>query len=138
MVSESRLAADGAEPLDLVELCRVVALRHDVPQNPVSVVAERPVTWWGVAGALAHVVDMALALVAERTNGHGPRVVRVAGEHGHATVEVGGRGEPADIDDAVAIDRFRAAVAAVGATVVPDALGPGSAGLVIGLPESRG
>lgn len=73
-------------------------------------------------------------LVAERTGGLGLRCVEVAAMQGAAMVRIFSRGEPqGDLDQDV-VDLFRRAVEKVGATVLPDELGPGGAGFVLRLP----
>jgi hypothetical protein len=49
---------------------------------------------------------------------------------------VTGAGDPAD-PDPDAVSRFRSAVASIGATVAPDAIGPGGCGMRIRLPAGN-
>lgn len=133
VVAQSRLAAKGAEPIDVLELCSDVAAEVQVAGQPVVVRGADVAPWWGVASDLAELVRQALAVVGERSQGIGARSIEVAQASGVVTVRVSGVGEPADAIDASTVARFRRAVGEVGATVRPDAMGPGGAGLVLEL-----
>lgn len=130
---EGQLAATGAEPLDVADLCREVAAAEGGPDCPVHVAGEAGSPWWGPAAALAEVVRTGLALLLERVQGAGARRLEVLGDPATVQLWFSGHGEPADAIDAGTIERFRRAVAEVGAAVRPDAHGPGGNGFVIEL-----
>ena len=81
-------------------------------------------------------IQAGLAVVAERTGGQGTILVEVGGASAQASVRIAGTGEPGEQVDSASIRTFRNAVERLGATVVPDALGPGGAGLILALPGS--
>jgi hypothetical protein len=130
-------AAAGAEPIDVVDLCRSVAASCGAA-GPVQVSGQLPTSWWGEARVLAKALELGLALVAERTGGNGCRFVEVYAEESHPVIRVASSGDSREQVDPVAVRRFRQAVEQVGARVKPDALGPGGSGLVIELPVARG
>ena len=135
LATECALAGEGKEPVDVGELCRRLASESTAEATAsTTVVGDAELTWWGHAAALAHLVEQALALVAERTHGSGARCIELSVQDSVPCVHVRSHGEPADGVDPGTIARFRAAVEAVGATVVPDHLGLGGAGLVLRLP----
>lgn len=136
MVHEARLAAGGAEPIEVADLCAEVAAQVQTPDQPVFVTGHATSPWWGSAPALADLVEQALALVGERTQGVGARSIEVRSEEGSVHLAIAGMAEPGDGVDCDSIARFRGAVARVGAVVRPDALGPGGTGLVVELPGS--
>lgn len=136
LVAESRQAARGAEPIDVAALCREVAAGVHLDDQPVVVVGRQDAPWWGDAAALADVVRLGLGLVAERTQGHGARSLEIAEAPGAVRLWLASHGEPGDGVEPDSVERFRAAVQRLGATVRPDALGPGSSGLVIELPRA--
>lgn len=129
LLTESRRAADGLEPLDVVELCAEVAAAT-APEGSVQVTGISP-PWWGDARVLADAVTHGLAVVAERTGGIGGRRIEVASAQHGLRIRIAGLGEPGDSLDAGTVRRFRQAVERLGAAVVPDDLGPGGAGLVL-------
>jgi hypothetical protein len=126
-------AAAGAEPIDVLDLCRSVAASSG-PAGLVQVSGHLPTAWWGEARVLAKALELGLALVAERTGGHGCRFVELHAEATHPRIRIGSSGDPREEVDPDAVRRFRQAVEQVGARVLPDALGPGGSGLVIELP----
>lgn len=134
LLCEARLAAAGAEPIEVADLCQEVGAHAQATGQPVFVSGRANAPWWGSAVALADVVRHALGAVAERTQGSGARTIEVGETAGCIRICITGAGEPADAVDAATITRFRRAVEELGAAVRPDALGPGSAGLVIELP----
>lgn len=133
--ADGQLAAAGAEPLDLADLCHEVAA-HFAPHEAVVVSGQCPGTWWGNARALAEVLHQALLLVAERTGGVGTRLLEVGGQPDHPTIRVVSYGEPVDGIDSAVVRNFRQVAAMLGAKVVPDALGPGGSGLLLLLPSA--
>src|SRR5688572_30676148 len=54
-------AAAGTEPIDVVDLCRSVAMALG-PADLVQVSGQLPKAWWGEARALAKVLELGLAL----------------------------------------------------------------------------
>jgi hypothetical protein len=128
-------ASTGAEPIDVLDLCRSVAASFG-PAALVQVSGQLPTAWWGQARALAKAVELGLALIAERTGGSGCRFVQVHAEATHPLIRIASSGDPREEVDPDAVRRFRQAVEHVGARVLPDALGPGGSGLVIELPVS--
>ena len=136
VIGQSRLAAMGAEPIDVVELCSDVAAEVQGVGQPVVVVGGDAAPWWGVASDLAELVRQALAVVGERSQGVGARSIEVGTADGVVTVQVRGYGDPADAIDVSTVARFRRAASQVGARVRPDALGPGGVGLVVDLPSA--
>ena len=134
--TESAWAASGFEPVDVNEIVQAVAAEAGTADNDVRVGGHLGRSWWGDAALLAEVVRQGLALVAERTGGLGSRRIEVGSVDGGAWVRIAGSGEPTDGPDGVAVQRFRQVVERLGARVVPDALGPGGAGLVLLLPGS--
>lgn len=134
LASETGKAAQGLEPIDLVDLCRQQAAALRGSDNPITVSAKNYVVYWGDRAKLASLFQHGLMLVSERTGGLGLRSIEVAAIRGAAQVRIFSGGEPqADLDQDV-VDLFRRAVEKVGATVMPDELGPGGAGLVLRLP----
>ncbi|MBL8752651.1 MAG: hypothetical protein JNK15_05065 [Planctomycetes bacterium] len=133
LVRDCRLAAAGAEPVDVAEVAAIAAAERQSSEQPV-VVTGTSGPWWGAASLLLELLQHALDLVAERTQGIGARFVEVDQQAAGIQVWVHGVGEPADQVDAQAIERFRRAAQAIGAIVRPDALGPGGVGMVLVLP----
>ena len=132
LVRESRLAANGAEPIDLADLCTEVAAQVRTAEQPIYVSGTAPL-WWGPAPAVAAMVKQALQVVAERCQGIGARSLEISETGGGVRLWVTGTGEPGDAMDGDSIARFRRAVEQVGAAVQPDALGPGGVGMVLTL-----
>jgi hypothetical protein len=131
--AESAKAVEGLEPIDLVVLCERQANALQGLTDPIAVMSSKQVVYWGDRNKLQFVMQKALELVWARTGGQGLRCIEVSAEDGVPSIRVCSRGEPArDIDPDV-VDAFREAVDDVGATVVPDELGPGGAGLVLRL-----
>lgn len=133
LLRESGLAAAGAQPIDVVSLCEDVASQVATDEQPVLVKGSCANAWWGSAVALADLVRSGLCLLAERTQGACARCIEVSAAEGVLTLQLTSAGEPGDGVDADSVRRFRQAVAEVGATVRPDAMGPGGAGMVIEL-----
>jgi hypothetical protein len=127
-------AVAGREPIDVGELCRRVAAAQQTDQSGIAVSGECALPWWGDAQALAGLVELALVLVAERTQDTGPRAIEVSAQDGRPSIRVRGFGEPADTVEPATVNRFRAAAEQLGVLVVPDQHGPGGAGLVLQLP----
>lgn len=129
--SESSRAARGLAPIDLASFCSDVAVAQ---LAPVSVVGATIRPWWGDGALLAEVVTVGIAVAAERIGGGGAVLVEVGERDGGHWLRVVGRGEPVDDLDPATIRAFRIAVERLGATVAPDALGPGGTGFVVSLP----
>jgi hypothetical protein len=136
LAREARLAAGGVHPIDIGELCQDVAHVVQTADQPVIVQGHSGRPFHGSAPALAELVAAALTLVAERGSGNGVRVVQIGCVEGGVELRVRAAGEVSDGVEADTVARFRRAVAAVGATVRPDALGFGSTGFVIQLPNA--
>ena len=132
--TESRRAAAGQEPSDLAALCREVAASL-AGGGEIDVVGQGTSHWWGDAAALRDAIRHALTLVAERTSGIGGRRLEVGSTDGAPWVRIWSSGEPGDSLEVDSVRRFRLAVGRLGIRVVPDALGPGGAGLVLLLPS---
>lgn len=136
LAGTSRLAAGGAEPIDVLDLCQEVADDLQAEGPPIHVTGADRVVWWGQAAGLAEAVRFALVLVAERTAAAGARLVEVVPAEGAIEVHIKAAGEPVDQVDAGTATRFRQAVEQLGARVRPGALGPGGAALVLELPPA--
>ncbi len=134
LLHQLRLASAGAQPIELVDLCEDVAAAQQTPDQPVFVRGQAARPYWGSAPLLADAITAALALVAERTLGQGARSIEIGGADGVLRLGIASAGEPGDGVDPASVARFRHAVERVGAAVKADALGPGSAGLVLELP----
>jgi hypothetical protein len=135
LAHDCRLAAKGAEPVDVAEIAALAAVERQSTDQPV-VVTGTASSWWGSAPGLLELLQHALDLVAERTQGVGARFVEVEQQEAGIQVRVHGFGEPAEQVDALVIERFRRAAQEIGAIVRPDALGPGGAGMVLVLPTA--
>jgi len=135
--ANARLAASGAEPIDVAALCDDVAQQHATPDRPIYVRGGTSAAWWGPAAALAEAVRQALAIVAERTQGAGARSLEVRETSDGVQIECAAAGEPGDGVETASVVRFRRAVGAIGAAVLPAAQGIGSAALVIALPKRQ-
>ncbi|MFY9342895.1 MAG: hypothetical protein WAT39_10420 [Planctomycetota bacterium] len=135
MVREGRLAAAGHEPIDIAELCTMVAAERQADGPPILVSGQAG-PWWGASATLAEVVGLALDLVAERSQGSGAIAVEVAALGGRTTIAVRAGNSGSEQVDPEVIGRFRRAAAELGAAVHPDASGPGGAGLVLRLPAA--
>lgn len=131
---ESARASEGLEPIDLVELCEQQANALQGLTDPIAVLSGKHIVYWGDRGRLMHVIQKALELVWARTGSQGLRCIEVDSHDGAPSIRVCSRGEPARDIDSDVVDAFRAAVDGFEATVVPDELGPGGAGLVLRLP----
>lgn len=133
---EGGRAAQGTEPIDVVELCRdVVANVHAAADTVVT--GWLPTPWWGPAADLAEVIALGLTLVAQRTGGHGSRCLEVDGDASRVRIRiVGSAPSSAEVDRAHA-RHFRQACQRIGIRVVPDELGPLGAGLVLELPAAE-
>ena len=134
LLQEARLAATGAEPIAVEDLCQEVAAHVQTATQPVFVRGQTSRAWWGAAPALAELVRQALGLVGERTSGIGARSVEISEAQGCVAIAISGVGEPADAVEADSVARFRRAVEQIGAVVRPDGMGPGGAGLRLELP----
>jgi hypothetical protein len=136
LLREARLAASGAEPIDVADLCQEVGAQVQTAELPVFVRGQAHSPWWGSATALAEVVRQALGAVAERAHGTGARTIEVGETGGRIHVCIAADGEPTDGVEAATVARFRRAVEQIGAAVRPGALGPGGTGLLLELPPS--
>jgi hypothetical protein len=136
LAREAAVAAGGALPIDVAELCADVALAAQTPGQPVYVQGRLPGPFWIRASQLAELVAAALELVAERTLGRGGRSVAIAAADGALRLTIRAVGEPADAVDPRSVARFRRAAQELRAVVRPDALGAGGTGLVVELPSA--
>ena len=136
LAHEARLAAAGAQPLDVAALCEEVAAAAHTPEQPVYVQGRMPGPFWVAAPLLGELVAAALELVAERTLGHGARSIAIAVCGGALELTIRGAGEPVDGVDPRSAARVRRAAAALRATVRPDALGAGATGMIVSLPSA--
>jgi len=136
LLAEAQRAARGWQPIDLGEACREAATGVEGNGIAVLVSGQTAQPWWGDAGRLAVAIQAGLSVVAERTGGQGTIQVEVGGTSAQANVRIAGTGEPGEQVDSASVRAFRNAVERLGATVVPDALGPGGAGLILELPGS--
>jgi hypothetical protein len=134
LLQQSRLAAGGAQPIGVVSLCEEVAGQVATDGQPVLVTGCCANPWWGSAAALAELVRCGLLLLAERAQGIGARCIDVSAAEGAVRLVLKSTAEPGDGIDGDSIRRFRQAVAAVGASVRPDGMGPGGASMVIEVP----
>lgn len=133
--ADGAAAMAGCEPLDLLELCEDVAATHRAAGQTVLTSGTGRGGVWMSAAAAGELVRSAVALMQERAPGSAIALA-LGAEAGALELHVTGAGDPAD-PDPDAVSRFRSAVAAVGATVVPDALGPGGCGMRILLPAGN-
>lgn len=137
VMANARLAATGAEPIDVAALCEEIAQQNATPDRPIYVRGTTSAAWWGSAAALAETVRHALALVAERTQSAGARSLEVRETPAGVQIECAAAGEPGDGVETATVTRFRRAIAAIGAAVSPAPQGIGSAALVIALPKRQ-
>jgi hypothetical protein len=131
---ESAKAAEGLQPIDLVALCEQQANALQGPADPITVLPSKHVVYWGDRNKMTYVIQKALELVGARTGGQGLRCIEIDSEGGFPSIRVCSHGEPTKEIDPEVVDAFREAVDYVAATVVPDELGPGGAGLLLRLP----
>jgi hypothetical protein len=138
LLQESRWAAAGFEPTDLVALCAEAAARHreSHPQCSVTVLgtARRPV--WASVPALTALLELTLSLVSERVREGSGLIFEVGEAPDSASVRCVGAGDPVHFDDPELVGSFLRAVSWAGVRIEPDELGPGGAGLVIRLPST--
>jgi hypothetical protein len=135
VMAEARMAAAGAEPIDVAALCDEVAQQAATPDRPIYVRGGTTAAWWGDAARLAEAVRQGLAIVAERTQSTSARSLEVREDAGGIRIECVAAGEPGDGVEAATVARFRRAVAAIQATVEPTRQGVGAAGFVLVLPK---
>jgi hypothetical protein len=133
LTTESNLAAGGLEPIDLAEICRLIAAEPGSHVGDVRVTGRPASHWWGDAGLLATAVRQGLHLVSERIGGSGFRQIEVGSAASGHWIRIAGFGEPTEVEPASAV-AFRQSAERLQARVTPDALGPGAAGLVLQLP----
>lgn len=135
--ADCQRATDGQLPIDLGLVLEEVAGRERAAGHEVQVRGSFPLRWWGARVRLQRLLETALQLVAERTNGQGSRCLELSEVAGAPCVRIAGAGDPHDGLEPTTIARFRTLVEQVGATVRPDALGPGGVGMLIQLPPAR-
>ncbi|HEB52579.1 MAG TPA: hypothetical protein ENI87_04905 [bacterium] len=131
LADEGAMARSGREPIDLGQFCEQLATRLQATTEPISVRTVGTVTVWCERGALAHLLERALAVVWARTGGVGLRCLGVAAPDGTPQLRVWSRGEPTGDVDAELVDALRNVATKVGARILPDELGPGGAGLLL-------
>lgn len=137
VLAEARLAAAGAEPIDVAALCEEIAQQASTPDRPIYVRGGTSAAWWGEATSLAEAIRQGLALVAERTQTAAARSIEVREDATSIRIECVAAGEPGDGVEPSTVTRFRRAVAAVHATVEPTRQGVGAAGFVLVLPKRQ-
>jgi hypothetical protein len=91
--------------------------------------------WWGAAEGLATALRGALRLASERALGQGARSIEVCETAQAVFVEFRANGDAGPVAPE-SVESFRRAVAALGAAVLPTALGVGAPGLVVALPTA--
>lgn len=133
LVYESRCAASGQEPLDLVVLAEDVAARLGL-DRAVLVSGQAGARWWGEAAVAADLIRAGIELLAERAPGSSAIAVDVQLAGGRIRLRFATVGEPGDSIEPATIRRFRAAVEHLGAAVLPDELGMGGAACLVELP----
>ncbi|MCC7063715.1 MAG: hypothetical protein IT456_12985 [Planctomycetes bacterium] len=138
LLQQAGFAAQGWQPIDLGEFCREFANEHREDEIALVVAGQSVRPWWGDAARLHDVLHAAVHVITERTGGCGSILLEVVGTASGPRIRLAGTGEPREDLDAGAVKTFRQAVSRLGATVEPDALGIGGAGLVIGLPQVDG
>lgn len=131
--AESGRAANGLEPVDLADICRLVAAEPTSHDGETKVTGVAALPWWADAARLAAAVRHGLQLVSERIGGNGFREIEIGEGDGGAWIRIAGYGEPGDGVEPATVQAFRAAATALPARVAPDALGPGAASLVLHL-----
>lgn len=139
LMLESQRAAMGWQAVELGEALHEAAARQEA-QAEVSVLVSGHAssTWWGKPAELDRALGLALQIVTARIGGTGSIQVELGeGEQGH-TIRVLGLGEPRPIGCETLVRSFRAAAAAIGAKVAPDALGVGGSGFLLRLPTAAG
>jgi hypothetical protein len=102
--------------------------------DPITVLPSQQVVYWGDRNRLTILIEKALELVWARTGGQGLRCIEIGSEAGVPSIRVCSHGEPTKAIDRDVVDAFREAVDYVAATVAPDELGPGGAGIMLRLP----
>lgn len=134
LLLEARRAAGGLEPVDVVDVCQSVAAELQDGALPIHVADVEVASWWGSAGALAETVRLGIALVTERTQGVGARLIDIEADPEAVRLHITAAGEPSDGVEGATAQRFRRAVEGLGARVEPGPFGPGGAGFVLVLP----
>ena len=134
LADESAKAVDGLQPIDLLALCEQQANALQGLVDPITVLPSQQVVYWGDRNRLTILIEKALELVWARTGGQGLRCIEIGSEAGVPSIRVCSHGEPTKAIDRDVVDAFREAVDYVAATVAPDELGPGGAGIMLRLP----
>jgi hypothetical protein len=133
LVADCQRAARGWERIDSSAMAQAVAAAARSPECEVLALGSAP-SWWGDGSLLARLLQEALGLVLERTQGNGVRVIEVSESDGAPCFNIYSRGEPSDSVDPRSVQRFRGLVARLGAHVAAGSLGVGGAGMRIRLP----
>ena len=132
---EAVRAAASEQPIDLLRLCHDVVHDHGLPDGAVAVsihgLCSHPV--WGNVQALAEAIRLGVWLAAQRGPG-GAVHMALDGDGVVARVRICNASADHSEPDALAVEAFRAAVAAAGVAVEPDASGPEGAGMVLSIP----
>lgn len=132
LLAQTQRAAAGAEPIDVLALCADLGEQEQRPDRPVHVHGVAGAVWWGEAEALVGAVRAGLRLASERAVGQGARGIEVRETAQAVLVEILANGDAGPVAPE-SVAAFRRAVAAIGASVLPTALGVGVPGLVIEL-----
>jgi len=135
LLAQSQRAAAGAEPIHVLAMCEELAAQEHRADRPVHVAGVAGAVWWGAAEGLATALRGALRLASERALGQGARSIEVRETAQAVFVEFRANGDAGPVAPE-SVDAFRRAVAAVGAAVLPTALGIGAPGLVVALPKA--
>ena len=135
LADEAARAARGEEPLDLPALCQQVVAASE-SEEPIHVIAQRPVTCWGQRRATRRLIEQALALVSARTGGRGLRCVEIDWQGDAPVLRIRSQGEPGSELSSEQVGAFRAAAEGAQVRVAPDEHGPGGAGLLLTLADS--
>jgi len=137
LAAEAARAVAGEQQVDLLQLCHDVVHDHGLPDGAAAVnihgLSTHPV--WGNARGLAEVIRLGVCLAAQRSPG-GAVHVGVDGDSAVARVRICSATQDFSEPDALAVEAFRAAVAAAGVGVEPDASGPQGAGMVLSIPAA--
>lgn len=134
--AETARAADGIQAVDLLLLCHDVIHDLGAPEGErqVQVTGSALHTVWGRVPELGRLLRLAFELVSQRTAGWSDLQVAVGEDADGPFVHVHGLGGARQGPDAEQVADFRAAAAATGLRVLPDASGVAGTGLLLRAP----